>query len=199
MLIPLFKKVINFFDSFPEIGPRQALRLFFWLIRQKEETKKNFLANLETLLEKTHFCHNCFFPTVEEFCPICSDPKRQDDIIAVVARETDVLSLETAKIFKGKYFILGGLVLPFEDKTLIKERIKVLEERLEQNNRFKEVIIALPYTREAEPTLKYLNILRKKFPDIKFTFLARGIPTGGEVEFADPETLRSAFLGRITD
>lgn len=195
MLPPLFKKIIDFFDSFPEIGPRQALRLFFWLVRQDDHAKKTFLENLQVLFEKTKFCKSCFFPTVEEYCPICSNPKRKDDIIAVVARETDVLSLETAKVFKGKYFILGGLILPFEDKSLIKERLKILEERLKEG-KINEVIIALPYTRFAEPTLKHLEILKRKFPKIKFTYLAKGIPLGGEIEFIDPETLKSALEKR---
>jgi recombination protein RecR len=195
MLSPLFKKIIEFLDSFPEIGPRQALRLFFWLIKQDKQTKEKFLENLKVLFEKVNFCENCFFPTVERLCSICSDPKRKEDLIALVARETDLLSLETAKIFKGKYFILGGLILPFEDKSLIKERLKIFEERL-NNKKIKEVIVALPYTREAEPTLKHIEIFKKKFPQIKFTSLAKGIPLGGEIEFIDPETLKLALEKR---
>lgn len=196
MLIPLFKKIINFFDSFPEIGPRQALRLFFWLTRLDGKTKKSFLENLEVLFENTKPCQNCFFPTVEDLCLVCANPKREDKILAVVARETDVLTLETAKVFKGKYFILGGLILPFEDKTIIKERLKILEERL-KSGKIEEVILALPYTREAEPTLKHFELILRKFPEIKFTRLAKGIPLGGEIEFLDPETLKEAFQKRI--
>jgi recombination protein RecR len=195
MLIPLFKKIIEFFDSFPEIGPRQAIRLFFWLVKQDKKIKEQFLENLKIFFENVNFCQNCFFPTVEKLCSICSSPKRRDDIIAVVARETDVLSLETTKIFKGKYFILGGLILPFEDKSLIKNRLNILEERLKKYE-INEVIIALPYTREAQPTLKYLEILIKKYPNIKFSFLSKGIPLGGEIEFIDPETLKEAFKKR---
>jgi recombination protein RecR len=195
MLIPLFKKIIEFFDSFPEIGPRQALRLFFWLVRQNKSSQQKFLENLKILFENVNFCQSCFFPTVEKLCSICSNPKRKDDLIALVARETDVLSLETSKIFKGKYFILGGLVLPFEDKALIKERLKIFEERLE-TGKITEVIIALPYTREAEPTLKHIEIIKRKFPEIKFTYLAKGIPLGGEIEFSDPQTLKEAIEKR---
>ncbi len=196
MLIPLFKKIIEFFDSFPEIGPRQAMRLFFWLVRQDKETQKKFLENLNVLFEKVKFCENCFFPSIERLCSICSNPKREDEIIALVARETDVLTMETTKVFKGKYFILGGLILPFEDKSLIKERLKIFEKRLEKG-KIKEVIIALPYTREAEPTLKYLEGMIKKFPNVEFTRLAKGIPLGGEIEFIDPETLKEAINRRI--
>jgi recombination protein RecR len=195
MLIPLFKKIIEFFDSFPEIGPRQAMRLFFWLVKQDKQTKQRFLENLKVLFDEVNFCENCFFPTTEKLCSICSNSKRRDDIIAVVARETDVLSLETAKVFKGKYFILGGLILPFEDKSLIRERLKIFEERLKKGE-IKEVIIALPYTREAEPTLKHLEIIKRKFSQIKFSSLGKGIPLGGEIEFIDPETLKYALENR---
>ncbi len=195
MLIPLFKKIIDFFDSFPEIGPRQARRLFFWLVKQEAKTKKQFLENLKTLFEEVKFCQNCFFPTTENLCSICSNPKRKDEILMIVARETDLLTVETTKVFQGKYFILGGLILPFEDKSLIKERLKILEDRL-HSKKIKEVIIALPFTREAEPTLKHLEILIRKFPQIKFTKLAKGIPLGGEIEFIDPETLKTALTKR---
>ncbi len=186
MLIPLFKKIIDFFDSFPEIGTRQAIRLFFWLVRQDKNFKQAFLDNFKILFENVSFCENCFFPTTEKLCSICLNPKRDDKLIAVVARETDVITLEETKIFKGKYFILGGLILPFEDKSLIKERFKIFEERL-ASKKIDEVLIALPYTREAEPTLKYIEIFIKKYPEVKFTRLARGIPLGGEIGSRDIE------------
>lgn len=195
MLIPLFKKIIDFLDSFPEIGPRQARRLFFWLIKQNEKTKKEVLEYFKVLFEEVKFCQNCFFPTTENLCSVCSNPKRKDDLVALVVRETDVLTMETAKIFQGKYFILGGLILPFENKSLVRERLKIFEQRL-ASEKIKEVIIALPYTREAEPTLKHLEIIVKKFPKVKFTKLAKGIPLGGEIEFIDPETLKEALTKR---
>ncbi|MER3406976.1 MAG: recombination protein RecR [Patescibacteria group bacterium] len=195
LLTPLFKKIINFFNRFNELGPRQSIRFLFWLLKQNDDVKKTFLNDLINLLETTKFCSSCFFPYPSQLCPICSDKKRLDEIIMVVARETDVLSLETAKVFKGKYFILGGLILPFENNELIKERIKIFEERL-KNKKIKEVIIGLPYTKEALPTLKIIESLSKKYPKIKFTKLARGIPTGGEIEFIDPETLKEALEKR---
>jgi len=196
MLPPLFKKIINFFNKFPEIGPRQAIRFFFWFLKQEQREKEAFLENLKVLIENTKFCKYCFFPSLEEICSICSDPKRLNETLMIVARETDVLSLETAKVFRGKYFVLGGLILPFEEKSFIKERLKSLEERLKEEKNIKEVIIGLPFTREAEPTLKYLENLLKKYDKIKVTKLAKGIPAGGEIEFTDPETLKSAIEQR---
>ena len=195
MLIPLFKKIIDFFDSFPEIGPRQAMRLFFWLIKRDEKMKKQILEYFQTAFTEVKFCQNCFFPTIDKYCSVCSNPKRKDEILMIVARETDLLTIETAKAFQGKYFILGGLILPFEDKSLIKERLKILEEKL-SSGKIKEIVLALPYTKEAEPTLKHLEILIKKFPRIKFSRLAKGIPLGGEIEFIDPETLKTALIKR---
>jgi recombination protein RecR len=196
MLPPLFKKIINFFNKFPEIGPRQAIRFFFWFLKQDQREKEEFLENLKALIENAKFCKFCFFPSLEEVCSICSDPKRLSEVLMIVARETDVLSLETAKVFKGKYFILGGLILPFEEKSFIKERLKYLEERLKEEKNIKEVIIGLPFTREAEPTLRYLENILKKYDKIKVTKLAKGIPAGGEIEFTDPETLKSAIEQR---
>ncbi len=196
MLPPLFKKIINFFNKFPEIGPRQAIRFFFWFLKQDQKEKKEFLENLKVLIENTKFCKFCFFPSLEEVCSICSDSKRLNEIVMIVARETDVLSLETAKVFKGKYFVLGGLILPFEEKSFIKERLKHLEERLKEEKNIKEIIIGLPFIREAEPTLKYLENILKKYDKIKVTKLAKGIPAGGEIEFTDPETLKSAIEQR---
>ncbi len=196
MLPPLFKKIINFFNKFPEIGPRQAIRFFFWFLKQDQREKEEFLENLKALVENAKFCKFCFFPSLEEVCSICSDPKRLSEVLMIVARETDVLSLETAKVFKGKYFVLGGLILPFEEKSFIKERLKSLEERLKEEKNIKEVIIGLPFTREAEPTLRYLENLLKKYDKIKVTKLAKGIPAGGEIEFTDPETLKSAIEQR---
>jgi recombination protein RecR len=195
MLPPLFKKIINFFNKFPEIGPRQAIRFFFWFLKQDQREKEEFLENLKALVENAKFCKFCFFPSLEEVCSICSDPKRLSEVLMIVARETDVLSLETTKVFEGKYFVLGGLILPFEEKSFIKERLKYLEERLKEEN-IKEVIIGLPFTREAEPTLRYLENLLKKYDKIKVTKLAKGIPSGGEIEFTDPETLKSAIEQR---
>jgi len=196
MLPPLFKKIINFFNKFPEIGPRQAIRFFFWFLKQDQREKEEFLENLKALVENAKFCKFCFFPSLEEVCSICSDPKRLSEVLMIVARETDVLSLETAKVFKGKYFVLGGLILPFEEKSFIKERLKYLEDRLKEEKNIKEVIIGLPFTREAEPTLRYLENLLKKYDKIKVTKLAKGIPAGGEIEFTDPETLKSAIEQR---
>lgn len=193
MLNPLFKKIIEIFDSFPDIGPRQAWRLFFWFTKQDQKFKNKFLNYFQILIEKLNFCEKCFFPTIEEkICEICSDPKRNSSKLCIVAKETDLVTIENLKKYKGFYFVLGGLILPFEDKELIKERFKKLNERLTVDKKIKEVIIALPLTREAEPTLKEVEKIVSKF-NLNIKKPKRGIPTGGEIEFIDPETLQEAL------
>jgi recombination protein RecR len=193
MINPFFKKIIEIFDSFPEIGPRQSWRLFFWFIKQDYKFKKKFLNFFELLINKLNFCEKCFFPTLEEtICYICSDPKRNVGQLCIVARETDLITIENLKKYKGLYFVLGGLILPFENKELIKERFKKLEERFISDKNLKEILIALPLTREAEPTRQALERLLSKF-NFKIIKIRRGIPTGGEIEFIDPETLQEAL------
>ncbi len=192
---PLFKKIIQILENIPGLGQRQAIRIFFWLIKQDDNFKKRFLEIFSVAFKEIKLCKNCFFPSLENLCEICSDKKRRDDILMIVARETDVLSIETARAFNGKYFILGGLLLPFEEKKEIEERLKVLNEKLSQNN-FQEIIIGLPFTREAEPTKKRLEQILKKIKNLQVSYLGRGVPFGGEIEFADPDTIKESLKNR---
>ncbi|MCS7184211.1 MAG: toprim domain-containing protein [Patescibacteria group bacterium] len=193
MINPLFKKIIEIFDSFPEIGPRQAWRLFFWFIKQDKKFQNKFLNFFQILISQLNFCEKCFFPTIEDkLCNICSDNKRNFSQLCIVARETDLITIENLKKYKGLYFVLGGLILPFENKEIIKERLKKIEERLANDNKIKEVIISLPFTREAELTKKIVEKIISKF-NLKVRKLKKGIPTGGEIEFIDPETLEEAL------
>lgn len=193
MLPPLFKKIIQFFDNFPEIGPRQAWRLFFWFVKQNKKFKETFLESLRTLVENLNFCKFCNFPIVnDEVCEICKDSKRDKNTLCVVARETDLITIENLKKFKGLYYIIGGLILPYEEKDYIKSNLDKLKERLEKDKKIKEVILALPLTKEAEPLKREILRILNKF-NLKIKMPKRGIPSGGEIEFMDPETLKDSL------
>jgi len=193
MINPIFQKIIQILDNFPDIGPRQAWRLFFWFTKQDKKFQEKFLNYFSVLISKLNFCKYCFFPTIdEELCSICSDNKRDKKIVCLVARETDVITLENLKKFKGAYFVLGGLILPFENKEIIRERLKILNERLKEGN-IKEIIIGLPFTKEAAPTKKEIEKILQLYKNIKIKYPQKGIPSGGEIEFIDPETLQEAF------
>jgi len=193
MIPPLFRKIIQIFDSFPEIGPRQAWRLFFWFIKQDEKFRNSFVELFKTLIENIKFCKECNFPIIDdELCEICKNPRRDKTILCIVARETDLITIENLKKYKGVYYVIGGLLLPFEEKDFVKKNLEKLNEKLAKNKNIKEVILALPLTKEAEPLRKeVLKILQKN--NIKFKDLRRGIPSGGEIEFMDPETLKDAL------
>jgi len=193
MINPIFQKIIQILDSFPDIGPRQAWRLFFWLIKQDKKFLDKFLNYFSILINRLNFCNICFFPTIdEEICSICSDNRRDKKTVMLVARETDLITIENLKKFKGVYFVLGGLILPFENKEIIKARLKILNERL-KNGQIKEIIIGLPFTKEAAPTRKEIEKMLQLYKNIKVKYPQKGIPTGGEIEFIDPETLQEAF------
>lgn len=203
----LLKQFIDLFTRFPEIGPRQAMRTVFWFIRQDRKFFKDLRELVAVLPERIEFCDQCFFPldvqeNANKKCAVCQNESRDQRIIAIVARETDVLSLEKSKTFRGIYFVLGGLVNPFENNKLIEHRLKYLGARLKellQKGQLKEVIIALPFTTEAEATAQeVLSLLKSASATGTFTVsrLGRGIPRGGEIEFTDPDTLREALKER---
>jgi len=193
MLNPVFKKIIQILDTFPEIGPRQAWRLFFWFVKQDKNFQNKFVEYFKLLVENLNFCKLCNLPILEgTYCNICLDEKRNKHQLCIVARETDLITIEELKKYKGLYFIIGGLLLPFEDKELVKERLEKLKARSEKDKNIKEVLVALPFTREAEPLRKEIMKILSNYK-VQIKTPRKGIPTGGEIEFIDPETLKEAL------
>ncbi len=196
------QKLIDLFSKFPTVGPRTAARFIFYLIKLPQEKFDELLDSLTNLRKSIKVCSSCFNPfdpsassgQVEEtLCPICRDNSRDKTLLCVVEKETDLISIENIKKYNGLYFILGGTIgLKKDDKKKI--RIDELKERI-KNNGFKEIIIAINPTTEGEATALYLERELKPL-GIKITRLGRGLPVGGELEYADEETLGSAFEGR---
>lgn len=195
MLPNPIKNFIDGFSKLPSIGPRLANRLAFHLVNSgKNEIEKlsQALAGLKSL--KT--CERCFFMYVDR-CPLCSDKTRLSDIIAIVEKENDLISLEKTGKFKGQYLILGGLakngVLELQQKL----RLNSLAQRVQKelNGLAKEIIIALDLTTFGDFTGSLIEQELKPLAQ-KISHLAKGVPTGGEIEFADEDTLGSAFEGR---
>lgn len=197
MLPEPIKKFIEVFSKLPSIGPRMAARLAFFL----SGLDKNNLKELEDAfagLKKVSRCPNCFFiKSGGHLCGICADPRRDKNVIAIVEKDTDLLSLERARAFQGNYLIIGelaeaGMLTPNEKLRLehLKDRIKK-----ELGGKAKEIVIALSPSTLGDFTAE---LIKKEFAEIaeKITRLGRGIPTGGEIEFADEETLRSALERR---
>jgi recombination protein RecR len=198
------KDFIQVFSKLPGIGPRQTTRLAFWLLHQKKETQHDFYHAFINLFSKTQVCPNCFFISEKDsskqenqLCKICQDPQRDQSVICVVEKETDLISIENTNKYKGLYHVLGGLISEIDETRKEKLTIKQLLTRIKTNKKVKEIILALNPTSEGNLTTYYIEKAIKTItPNIKITKLGRGLPQGGEVEFADAETLVNALEGR---
>lgn len=193
------KKLTELFAKFPTVGPRTAGRFVFYLINQPKEAVNDLMAALQELKNNIQFCTFCFQPfeatQKSDLCGICSDLTRNKQLLCIVEKENDLLSIENTKRYKGLYFILGGTLTlrkPEGDHL----RLKELQERVTKNA-FTEIIIALNPTPEGKSTSVLVERALKEIQSpAKLTHLAQGIPVGGELEYADEETLESAFEGR---
>jgi len=196
------QKLIELFSKFPTVGPRTASRFVFYLIKMSKNEFDDFTSSIKALKESVKICPLCFnpFEADEEstLCPICSNPMRDKSLLCLVEKETDLLSIEKAKKYNGFYFILGDALSIFRKESEKKIRMTELEERIKKSD-FKEIIVATNPTTEGEATALYVERKLKALglPQMpKITRLGRGLPTGGELEYADEETLKSAFEGR---
>jgi recombination protein RecR len=197
MYSPTIQKLIDLFSKFPTIGPRTAARFVFYLMKNSKEEIEELINSISNLKKTVKTCSFCFnpFEGEGELCKICSDSSRDRSLLCVVEKETDLITLEKTKKYKGLYFILGGTVSTFKKKDIEKLRTKELEERIKSHPEIKEVIIATNPTTEGEATALYLERLLKPL-NKKITRLGRGLPVGAELEYADEETLGSALEGR---
>ncbi len=195
--LPL-KKFIEIFSALPGIGPRQAIRLAFFFIQQgvafNEEVAKTILA-----LKGIKICRQCFYIHQNEsgLCEICSDTNRNQKLIAIVEKETDLMSIENIGQFNGRYLILGDLgrtgILEAGQKLRLGSLKNWIQKEL--GGRADEIIIALNPSPQGE---LMTNLITGEFKELalRISRLGRGIPSGGEIEFADEETLGSALKRR---
>lgn len=191
------KRFIDAFSALPAIGPRQATRLAFHLIRQGKHAVAE-MADAVRGLGALAPCARCFYVArAGELCDICADPNRRKELIAVVEKETDILSLERAKRWQGRYLVLGDITKDGVLTSMQKLRIGSLKDiiRSELGGQAEEIVVALSHTTYAN--LDAALIINELRPFAKkITRLGRGLPTGGEIEFADEETLGGALEHR---
>lgn len=186
--------LIDELSRLPGIGPKSASRLTYFLLRQPPEQSKSLADALVEMKEHTRFCSICFNMTEADPCPLCQDEQREATSICVVEEPLDVIAIERTRAFKGRYHVLHGAISPVEGIGPDDLRIKELLSRL-QSRKINEVILATNPSYEGEATSMYLQ--KQIAPlGIKVTRLARGLPIGGDLEYADETTLARALEGR---
>lgn len=189
----------NLIDSLarlPGIGPKTASRLAFFLLKTPDEFSQNLATSLEELKSKIGFCSQCYNITLagQDLCDICASTTRDDGLICVVEEPLDVLAIERTNAFQGKYHVLQGVLSPIEGIGPDQIRVFPLLERL-QTGVIREVILATNPTMEGDATALYLK-QRITPMGIRLSRLARGLPVGGDIEYADQNTLQRALAGR---
>lgn len=183
------------FAQLPGIGRRTAHRLALYVVKMTREEVVTLAKALVNVKDKVRYCSLCSNITESDPCLICSNTKRDRSLICVVEQPTDVLALERTNEFKGLYHVLGGALSPLDGVGPEDLRIKELLQRLSNAN-VDEVILALNPNVEGEATTLYLSKLLKPL-GMKVTRIARGLPVGTDLEYADEATLSRALEGRI--
>ncbi|GHV52752.1 recombination protein RecR [Deltaproteobacteria bacterium] len=184
--------------SLPGLGPKSALRIAMELLKWPEARTKSLGKSIYDLRENLQLCSCCGALTDKDPCPVCDDATRNPETLLLVSEWDSMVTLENGGFYKGLYFILGGLIAPLDNITPEQLELDKLEARLAQGV-VTELILALGTRLEAESTASFIcSRVNVKFPHVRLTRLAQGIPLGAEVRFMDRETLRQSLQYRQT-
>ncbi|MEO8515311.1 MAG: recombination mediator RecR [Flavobacterium sp.] len=191
----LLEKAVNEMAQLPGIGKRTALRLVLHLLKQPKEQTDFLAQSLTTMREEIKFCKSCHNISDVDICEICSNPKRNHEIVCIVEDVRDVMAIENTGQFKGIYHVLGGKISPIDGIGPSQLNIVTLVEKVKLGN-VSEVIFALSSTMEGDTTNFYIY---KQIKDLGVTTssIARGISVGDELEYADEVTLGRSIINRI--
>jgi len=191
---PSVARLIQELNKLPGIGPKSAQRLTYFVVRLPEEEARALAEAILAVKESTLFCSWCQNIADQDPCALCSDPSRDGSQICVVEEPLDVLALERARCYRGLYHVLHGVISPINGVGAEDLKIRELLVRLREGD-VKEIILATNPTLEGEATAMYIRRLIAPL-GVKVTHLARGLPQGGDLEYADETTLSRAFQGR---
>ncbi len=191
---PALERLVKLLSRMPGIGEKSAARLAFFILRADESYARDLAAAVEAVKTETRFCSTCFALTESDPCPLCRDPRRDNRILCVVEEASDLLAIERSHGFSGRYHVLQGAISPLDGRGPEQLRIKELLARL-SGGEVEEVVLATNPSVEGEATALYLARLIKPL-GIKVTRIARGIPVGGTLEYADQVTVGRAIEGR---
>ena len=189
------RRVIRAIAKWPGVGEKTAARMALYLLRAPEGEALELAQAVTELKERIKLCRRCFAFADQELCPLCADPARAQGQLLVVADPGDLLAIEKIGWYSGYYHVLGGLISPLEGVRPEDLRIRELEERIKAEG-IQEVILALNPTMEGEVTTTYLSEQLKPL-GVKVTRIAYGLPMGGDIKYADQQTLKEALGHRV--
>ena len=192
----LIEEAVNQVSKLPGIGKKTALRLVLHLIKEKEESTFTLTEALNKLRSTICFCTSCHNISDTDVCAICSNTKRDRSILCVVEDAKDVMAIENTSQYKGLYHVLGGVISPINGVGPADLKVESLVGRLNHGQtEIKEVILALSPTMEGDTTAFYINKRIKELP-LRVSVIARGVPIGGDLEYADEITLGRSIVER---
>lgn len=192
----LIEDAVNEVAKLPGIGKKTALRLVLHLVKEKEDKTTALTAALNRLRSQIRFCKTCHTIADGEECVICSNPRRDHGMVCVVEESKDVMAIENTAQYTGVYHVLGGIISPIQGVGPAELTIESLLARVGGGREIKEIILALSPTMEGDTTAFYLHRRLKDYP-VKITSIARGIPMGGDLEYADEITLGRSITARV--
>ena len=198
-LIEPVARLIEALSRLPGVGPKTAQRLTYHLLRAPEAEARALASALVAVRDEVVYCESCFNISTGPLCPICADPSRDDTRVCVVEEPLDVLAIERTRSFKGRYHVLHGAISPMDgigpDRLRVRELLDRAAARSRNEEPYEEVVLATNPTLEGEATAMYLA--ERLGSDVRLiTRIARGIPVGGDLEYADEVTLVRAMQGR---
>ncbi len=191
----LIEQAVTEVAKLPGIGKKTALRLVLHLVKEHPSKTQTLTEALTQLRARIQFCRECNNISDEDVCMICRSHKRDRSVICVVENTQDVLAIENTAQYNGLYHVLGGVISPVQGIGPADLKIEMLVQRLQTKREVTELILALSPTMEGDTTAFYLHKKLKEFP-VKITSIARGVPVGGDLEYADEITLGRSITGR---
>ncbi len=190
------QNLVDQLSRLPGLGPKSAMRVAMTLLKWPETETRRLGKGIFELRDTLHLCSRCGALSDSDPCPVCSDPSRDPTQICLVAEWDSMLTMEEGSFFHGHYLILGGLLAPLDHSPAESLEMQRLYDRLSEGQ-VKELILALGSTADAEATATFVkDQVGRRFPGVRVTRLAQGIPLGAEVRFMDRETLRQSLLYR---
>lgn len=191
----LLEKAVNEFSRLPGIGSKTSLRLMLHLLRQDMESVERLSQAIYDMRHDIKYCKTCHNISDTDVCPICSDNRRDGTVVCVVENIQDIMAIENTRQYNGLYHVLGGIISPMDGIGPSDIEIDSLTERVKNDGKIEEVILALSPTMEGDTTGFYISRKLSEF-NIKLSIIARGISIGNELEYTDEVTLGRSIINR---